>query len=95
MSNIIRNVYIPAIKACYPSGLDEMQGIADGAEVSLESVVLLNARYDLARLGDDTENQRSLIQTNGSTPTSDDSANECTSAVFLKDSTASGDIINA
>lgn len=47
MSDIIKNVYIPAIEAYYPSGLKEMQDIADGAEVSLESVVLLNARYVL------------------------------------------------
>ena len=95
MSNIIKHVYIPAIKAHYPSGLEEMQGIADGAEVSLESVILLNARYDLARLGDNSASQAPLVETNGTKTTQDDSANECTSAVFLKGSTESGDVINA
>ena len=95
MSEIIKTVYIPAIKAHYPSGLQEMQGIADGAEVSLESVVLLNARYDLARLGDESENQISTAEENGTNTARDDLANECTSAVFLKEATESGDVLNA
>jgi isopenicillin-N N-acyltransferase-like protein len=72
-----------------------MQGIADGAEVSFESVVLLNARYDLARLGDDSANQPSVVEANGTAAVQDDLANECTSAFFLKEATATGDVINA
>src|ERR1700678_1215063 len=95
MSEIIKNVYIPAIKAYYPSGLQEMQGIADGAGVALEAIVLLNARYDLARLGDQNEPQSSSIDTDGTTTSRDDMANECTSAFFLPESTSNGDVINA
>lgn len=95
MSNIINDVYIPAITEYYPSGLQEMRGIADGAEVSLESIVLLNARYDLARLGDEGGNQTFETDTNGNAIPRDDLANECTSAFFLKEATASGDVINA
>src|ERR1700712_3773595 len=47
-TKIIYEVYLPAIKTYFPSGLEEMQGIADGAEVSLEDIIILNARYDLA-----------------------------------------------
>lgn len=84
MHKIINEVYIPNVTAHYPAGLEEMRGIADGAGVSLEDVVLLNARYDLARLNtDETPNQE------------DDQANECTSAFFLKETTVSGDVLNA
>lgn len=46
----IERYYIPALKEHFPQGLQEMEGIAQGANVSLEDVVLLNARYDLARV---------------------------------------------
>jgi isopenicillin-N N-acyltransferase-like protein len=87
-SKIIHEVYIPAIKTYFPSGLEEMQGIADGAEVSLEDIIILNARYDLARITDD------FLPPQRSAP-SDDQANECTSAVFVKENTVSGDVICA
>ena len=87
MHRIIKDIYIPNIEAHYPSGLEEMRGIADGANVSLEDIVLLNARYDLARLNE-PEPQPS---TNGH---ADDSANECTSAFFLPGATCTGDVLN-
>ena len=91
MERIISEVYIPALKQYYPSGLEEMRGIADGAGVALDDVVLLNARYDLARIDAPDENKH----TNGTNGTSlDDVANECTSAFFLQGTTASGDVIN-
>ncbi|OKL55886.1 hypothetical protein UA08_08944 [Talaromyces atroroseus] len=46
----INESYIPAIEALFPDGLEEMKGIASGAMVELQDVLLLNARYDLARL---------------------------------------------
>jgi isopenicillin-N N-acyltransferase-like protein len=46
----INESYIPAIEAFFPDGLEEMKGIASGAMVELQDVLLLNARYDLARL---------------------------------------------
>lgn len=48
-SEYIRTSYLPAIEQIFPTGLWEMQGIAAGAEVSLEEIVFLNARYDLTR----------------------------------------------
>lgn len=47
---IIQESYLLATEKHFPDGLQEMQGIAAGAEVDLEDIFLLNARYDLARL---------------------------------------------
>lgn len=93
MHKIINDIYIPNIRAHYPSGLEEMRGIADGANVSLEDIVLLNARYDLARLNEPDEGEKQPVAngTNGK----DDSANECTSAIFFEDATETGDVLNA
>lgn len=70
-----------------------MEGIAAGAEVSLEDVILLNSRYDLARLGDSPgiKPADSAETINGK----DDMANECTSAVFLSSATSSRDVLTA
>ncbi|XWW92705.1 hypothetical protein V2A60_000630 [Cordyceps javanica] len=98
MEKIIREIYIPNIKAHYPAGLEEMRGIADGAEVSLEDIVLLNARYDLARLNEEEEKApvtNGVEGVNGISLEKDDIANECTSAIFFEEATASGDVLNA
>lgn len=47
---IIRDVYLPGIEKYFPEALPELQGIADGAGVDLDQVLMLNARYDLARV---------------------------------------------
>jgi len=93
MDSIIEKVYKPALKQYYPSGLKEMQGIADGAEVTLDDVILLNSRYDLARLGD-TPGTKPLSVGNGAV-NGDDISNECTGAVFYQAATTSGDMIAA
>ncbi|ODN05902.1 Acyl-coenzyme A:6-aminopenicillanic-acid-acyltransferase 40 kDa form [Orchesella cincta] len=41
--------YLESLKFYYPNGLEEMRGIAQGANVTLEDIVILNARYDLTR----------------------------------------------
>lgn len=43
-------MYLPGIEKYFPEALPELQGIADGAGVSLNEVMFLNARYDLARV---------------------------------------------
>lgn len=54
-TRIINEVYIPGTKKYFPEALDEIQGIADGAEATLQEIFLLNSRYDLARIrGKDT-----------------------------------------
>lgn len=94
MESIIRNVYIPAIKLYYPSGFEEMRGIAEGANVTLEDIVLLNARYDLARIEEGPPVQPSPHSISGINTPQDNQADECTSAFFLRSATASGDVIN-
>lgn len=97
MHTIIKKLYIPNIAAHYPAGLEEMKGIADGASVSLEDIVLLNARYDLARLNRPAKAAgKDISDSNGhKLDQEDDHANECTSSFFLKQTTASGDVLNA
>ncbi|CAM1503508.1 Fc.00g010990.m01.CDS01 [Cosmosporella sp. VM-42] len=93
MNSIIEHVYKPALEQYYPSGFKEMQGIADGAGVSLQDVILLNSRYDLARLGDSPG-----IQPVPDTERNDfkyDDANECTSGVFFHPATTTGDLLTA
>ena len=139
---IIEEVYIPGIRKYFPEALEELRGIADGAGLSLQDIVLINARYDLARVrgksirpypGQDassiaqvvqasSQNQNGLGQSmnglaahwqyledenaspagkpsNGQTDSNDnhedDTANECTTAGFLTEATANGDVIVA
>ncbi|KAH6682062.1 peptidase C45 acyl-coenzyme A:6-aminopenicillanic acid acyl-transferase [Halenospora varia] len=49
-SYYINDVYLPVISDKYPEGIEEMKGIADGANVGLSDIVLLNSRYDLSRI---------------------------------------------
>ncbi|TPX10062.1 uncharacterized protein E0L32_001259 [Thyridium curvatum] len=99
MNAIIKNVYKPALEQYYPSGFKEMQGIADGAEVTLEDVILLNSRYDLARLGDEPGckplSSDELSEDVNTPESSEDMANECTSSVFYHAATESGDMLTA
>ena len=39
--------FIPIIKETFPEQLEEMQGIAKGADLSLEEIIIINARTDL------------------------------------------------
>ena len=45
-----REYYLPALASEFPRGLEEMRGIAEGAKVHVEDIIMLNARYDLSRL---------------------------------------------
>ncbi|CAG2103074.1 unnamed protein product [Medioppia subpectinata] len=77
----INNHYMKALEKHYPLGLNEMKGIAIGANVSLEEIVLLNARYEMLIWS------RLLRRTNSKWP------QECTGAVCLSKATKSGDIL--
>jgi isopenicillin-N N-acyltransferase-like protein len=115
--SIIQQSYIPAIELHYPTGLEELRGIADGASVSLEEIVMLNGRYDLGRLsyklqkenftkpvfstsvvngdvnGNDNINgtDHSNGHREGQYQVGKDYVEECTSAFFFPETTASGD----
>lgn len=119
---------MPGIEKYFPEALPELQGIADGAGVNLNQILLLNARYDLARVRGSSirayptnDKVRSTAcatsrsakndaasnplvhtttaqsRTNGeSLPVEQDpDLQECTSAAFLAESTANGDVILA
>jgi isopenicillin-N N-acyltransferase-like protein len=50
--SMIEHIYMPAIEKEFPKALEEMRGIAAGAEVPLSDIILLNASYDLTRFGE-------------------------------------------
>lgn len=64
--------YIEPIRSYNPDYLDEMRGVADGAEVSFDDILTLNARSELALQG----NASSVPEIDG-----------CTSFVFLPEVT--------
>jgi hypothetical protein len=83
---------MPALEKLYPSGLEEIRGIADGAGVPVKDIVMLNSRYDLARC-------MYQLQNGGRTPQSGDEGaialksqveDECTSGFFSPEATESG-----
>ncbi|KAL6809671.1 major facilitator superfamily domain-containing protein [Trichoderma sp. SZMC 28015] len=82
-SKIIQTVYLPAFKKFYPTGLEEIKGIADGAGVTVEEVIMLNARYDLGRC-------MYRLQNGGETPQDTDGHDECTSGFFPPKAVESG-----
>lgn len=71
-----------------------MRGIADGAGVTLEDIVLLNARYDLARIDEPEDEPNNGTNGTNGIHHDEDVANECTSAFFLSQTTASGNVFN-
>ena len=112
---IIKDVYLPGIERYFPEALPELRGIADGAGVDLNDIILLNARYDLARVKsaetraypsqEGYKTMRDVSKTtydNGTTNGKhNEDANElqelqeCTTAGFLAESMANGDVILA
>jgi isopenicillin-N N-acyltransferase-like protein len=73
--------YLPRIEDFEPAYVDEMRGIAEGAGVLFEAVVLLNARTEILKLG----RRRS----------ESDTPDGCTGIVALPDATQSRRVIHA
>ena len=73
--------YLPRIEDFEPAYVDEMRGIAEGAGVPFEAVVLLNARTEILKLG----RRRS----------ESDTPDGCTGIVALPDATQSRRVIHA
>ena len=97
VEHIINDVYLPGIRDSYPAVLEELDGIAKGAAVSIEEIIMLNARYDLARVrgkiqhSSDTQDDKN----NGAHIGSEDAANECTSIYISPEASATGDAFTA
>jgi isopenicillin-N N-acyltransferase-like protein len=79
----IRDNYLKSIEKYYPSGLLEIKGIAVGAGVPVEDIIVLNARYELLGW------KKILGLVNGVERQSGD----CTGGICLPKATKSGDVL--
>lgn len=78
--------YLPVIETFEPSYVEEMRGIAEGADIPFEDVVLLNARTEIIKLANPA------IRARLKTPEDPDG---CTGVVVLPQATANGRLIHA
>jgi isopenicillin-N N-acyltransferase-like protein len=78
--------YLPVIEGFEPAYIEEMRGIAEGAGVPFEDVVLLNARTEILKLA------RPEIRARLTKP---DEPDGCTGVVALPQATGSGRLIHA
>ncbi|CAG2164850.1 unnamed protein product [Oppiella nova] len=79
----INNHYMNALEKYYPSGLNEMKGIAMGSGVDIEDIVLLNSRYEMLRWSRHLHIKSKVT----------DQLQECTGAVCLSKATKSGEVL--
>ncbi|KAI2623114.1 peptidase C45 acyl-coenzyme A:6-aminopenicillanic acid acyl-transferase [Hypoxylon sp. NC1633] len=101
----INDIYVTGLKEYFPSALDEMKGIAEGAGVTVEEIIMLNARYDLSRApggsryrpppSDKTTLTTGLWRHVDGAEDWDDLDNECTSSAFWQKATAGGGVYTA
>lgn len=70
--HIIQNYYMPALEKYDPTAYDEIKGIAEGSELPIEQIFLINARYDLTKYKNNKEDLYKM---------KDDS--ECTAATII------------
>ena len=85
VAELVRD-YLPVIEAFEPSYIEEMRGIAEGADLPFEDVVLLNARTEIIKLANPA------IRARLKTPEDPDG---CTGVVVMPQATASGRLIHA
>lgn len=74
--------FLPTIAAFDASYIDEMRGIAEGAGVAFEDIVLLNARTEILKLAQRPDLRRKLIEREG--------PDGCTGVVALQAATGAG-----
>lgn len=80
----LANTFLPSIEEFDPLYVDEMRGIAEGANLELADIVLINARTEILRLGKlQAEAERADREPDG-----------CTGAVLLPEVTASGRLLH-
>ncbi|HEX9213109.1 MAG TPA: C45 family peptidase [Bradyrhizobium sp.] len=85
VAELVRD-YLPVIEAFEPSYIEEMRGIAAGADVPFEDIVLLNARTEIIKLANPE------IRARLSTPEDPDG---CTGVVVLPQAAGNGRLIHA
>ena len=76
--------YLPVIERFDAAYIEEMHGIAAGAAVPFEDVVLLNARTEILKLGERPDLRARLMDADG-----------CTGVVALPEATADRSVIHA
>jgi len=76
--------YLPVIERFDAAYVEEMRGIAAGAEVAFEGVVLLNARTEILKLAERPDVRARLMESEG-----------CTGVVVLPEATADRGVIHA
>jgi isopenicillin-N N-acyltransferase like protein len=85
LSALVRD-YLPVIEAFEPSYIEEMRGIAEGANVPFEDIALLNARTEILKLANPE------IRARLKTPEDPDG---CTGVVVLPQAAGAGRLIHA
>jgi isopenicillin-N N-acyltransferase like protein len=85
LSALVRD-YLPVIEAFEPTFIEEMRGIAEGANVPFEDIALLNARTEILKLA------KPEIRARLQTPEDPDG---CTGVVVLPQAAGTGRLIHA
>jgi isopenicillin-N N-acyltransferase-like protein len=85
VAELVRD-YLPVIEAFEPTYIEEMHGIAEGAGVPFEDIVLLNARTEILKLA------KPEIRARLKTP---DEPDGCTGLVVLPQASGAGRLIHA
>lgn len=75
-------IFLPRLRQWAPDLVEEMQGIASGANLDLSSIVLVNARTEILQLA---RREKGI---------SDDEPDGCTGAVILPEATRNGRLIH-
>lgn len=85
IADLVRG-FLPRIEAFEPAYIEEMRGIAEGAEVPFEDIVLVNARTEILKLGRREAARREAP--------ADREPDGCTGAVILPEATRDGVLIH-
>ncbi|MBW7969669.1 C45 family peptidase [Bradyrhizobium sp. BR 10289] len=85
VAELVRD-YLPVIEGFEPSYIEEMRGIAEGADIPFEDIVLLNARTEILKLANPKVRARLKAP---------DEPDGCTGLVALPAATSSGRLIHA
>jgi isopenicillin-N N-acyltransferase like protein len=85
VAELVRD-YLPVIEAFEPTYIEEMRGIAEGASVPFEDIVLLNARTEILKLA------KPEIRARLKKP---DEPDGCTGVVVLPQASGAGRLIHA
>jgi isopenicillin-N N-acyltransferase-like protein len=87
--------YLPRIEGFEPAYVDEMRGIADGARVDFEAIVLLNARTEILKLGQRHAGRSARLGHAGEHAAGDEPREGCTGVVVVPGATQHGRVIHA